>query len=103
MPNEEREPEENQDDRRLVDAGIVAETLPSSLSEEDLILFQPAIQQTVQTQQFLQMAQQQFNQAQVNVAASQHLLRYLVTHFRAKYKMNDGDDVDEDGKIIRKE
>lgn len=76
--------------------------LPTRLSQEHFDLFKPALNEMLIANQKAQEAQQLFAQAQRIQTQTQGALQYIVRHLQPKYGMKDGDDLDQDGVIIRK-
>lgn len=66
------------------------------LDERDVALLRPAILECNEANQQLQIAQSR-------MVETRGAVNYLLRQFKEKYHLNDGDDIDLDGNIVRKQ
>lgn len=88
----------------LQEIGLMPEApLASQLDPLDTELFRPAIKQLENATQNYEALKQQIAQAQHQQSEAVGAVKYLFNYFRTKYGLKDGDNIQEDGVIIRAE
>lgn len=73
------------------------------LDQADFDLFVPALRNVSATAQVLQQAQQGLARAEANHTAAQGAMNYVILHLTPKYLLKEGDNIDVDGVITRKD
>ncbi|HKS42145.1 MAG TPA: hypothetical protein VJX74_16125 [Blastocatellia bacterium] len=74
---------------------------PERLSEDHMELFSSAVQKVMAAKEALRVAQQQFVNAQQEQAKAAGALSHTMEYLTPRYKMNPGDDISQEGIIIR--
>jgi hypothetical protein len=104
-PNEQLEPENKEVDETLAEIGVKSEgnTLPTGIDQGDFNLLIPAMRELEASANALKQVQQQIALAQQRFLGAQGAVDYIFKHLKPKYQIRDGEDIDIDGLIIRKE
>ena len=89
--------------KRKPQDNVVSSNQLNRLDQADFSLFVPALRNMQATEQVCQQAQQQLARAEANHTAAQGAMNYVLLHLTPKYHLKDGDSVDLDGVITRKE
>lgn len=82
---------------------VVSSNQLNRLDQGDFALFVPALKNMNAATQALQQAQQNLARAEANHTANQGAMSYVILHLSPKYQLKDGDNIDVEGVITRKE
>ncbi len=97
-------PDQAWDDRRVGKQGdIRLETAVERLSEVDFDLFSPALEAMRESEIDVQNAQQHVQRAQNRYLQRQGALQYVFERLAARYQLGPTDEIDREGRILRKE